>query len=47
MKVFLTHQWLKTWVYESIVNSKIKIKITNNQGIEQKSWKKKTPLIPS
>ncbi len=26
MKLFPTHKWLKTWVYEGIVNSKINIK---------------------
>jgi hypothetical protein len=31
-------------VYEGIVNSKIKIKIPNNEGIKHQKVKKKTPL---
>jgi hypothetical protein len=30
MKIFPTHKRLETWVYEGIVNSKIKIKNPNN-----------------
>jgi len=33
MKVFPTHKWLGTWVYEGIVTSKIKIKNPNNCDI--------------
>jgi hypothetical protein len=40
MKVFPTPQWLETWVYEGIVNSKIKIRILDTWGIAQKNWKK-------
>ncbi len=39
MKIFPTHQWLGTWVYEGIINSKIKV--PNNWGIAPKNIGKK------
>jgi hypothetical protein len=39
MKIFPTHQWLGTWVYENIINSKIKV--SNNWGIAPKNIEKK------
>ncbi len=39
MKIFSTHQWLGTWVYEGIINSKIKI--PTNWGIALKNIEKK------
>ncbi len=46
MKVFPTHKWLETWVYEGIGNSKITIKTQKTKVLDEFKNKKKNPPPP-